>query len=442
MTSTIDRHGCAECAAAERASTITRRGLLKGILGTGAAMVALPALETVTARAAFAAGSAYTGDTLVVVSLRGGMDGLSAIVPAGGAERAAYDKLRPNIAIPQNSLIPLDANFGMHPALDSLTSLWNAKQFAVVHAAGMIYPDRSHFSAMAEMENATIGSTVRTGWLDRMLAFERAGGPFGAVQMGNTNVPYSLVGDQPVLALNSLGDFSLDGPNNAKEAAQWATALKDLHYGSTSQVNLAVSTVLDALNTIATLTASPYVPANGANYPNSDLGNALRGVAQLVKANLGLQVVTLDVDNWDMHAGLSDQGNPLGGWMHDNLTNLGDCFGAFAQDLGADFNNVTMVTMSEFGRRAYENGSNGLDHGWGNAMLVLGGGVNGGTVYTKWPGLEDAHLNEGDLAVTTDYREVLADILTNRCRVTTSGAKQVFPDYKGSNTLGLTTAKA
>jgi uncharacterized protein (DUF1501 family) len=303
----------------------------------------------------------------------------------------------------------------------------------------MIYPDRSHFSAMAEMENATIGSTIRTGWLDRMLALNSVNGPFGAVQMGGSNIPYSLVGDQPVLAVNSMRDFGLDGVNdNAKDHARWSTALKTLHKGTTTPVLESTTTTLGALDTINAITATPYVPANNANYPNSDLGRALRDVAQLIKANLGLQVVTLDVGNWDMHSGLSYNGNPLGGWMNDNLNDVGDSFGAFAQDLGSGFDNVTMLTMSEFGRRAYENGNNGVDHGWGNAMLVLGGGVNGGKVYGTWPGLDDPHLDQGDLAVTTDYRLVLADVLANRCNASTAGVKAVFPGYKGSSSLGLT----
>jgi uncharacterized protein (DUF1501 family) len=431
-----DRRGCAECERADKASTITRRGLLQGLMGAGAAMVALPAFETVTARAAFAAGPAYTGDTIIVVSLRGGFDGLSAIVPAFDPN---YAKLRPNIAIPSGSLLQLDGNFGMHPGLSSLKPLWDAGQFGVVHATGMIFPDRSHFSAMAEMENATIGSTIRTGWLDRMLALNTVSGPFGAVQMGSSNIPYSLVGEQPVLAVSSLRDFGLDGVNNTvKDRARWSTALRTLHAGTTAPVLESTTTTLGALDTINAITATNYVPANGASYPNSDLGRSLRGVAQLIKANLGLQVVTLDVDNWDMHSGLSYNGNPLGGWMNDNLNDVGDAFAAFATDLGSSFNNVTMLTMSEFGRRAYENGNNGVDHGWGNAMLVLGGGVNGGKVYGTWPGLDAANLDQGDLKVTTDYRMVLADILANRANASTSGIKAVFPDYKGSSALGLT----
>ena len=435
--SSEDRRGCTECERAEKQTQLTRRGLLKGLLGAGAAMVALPALETVSARAAFGA-TPYTGDTLIVISLRGGFDGLSAVVPAFDPN---YYKLRPSIGIPSDKLLQLDNNFGMHPSLDSLQTLWSNKNLAFVHAAGMSYPDRSHFSAMAEMENATIGSSIRTGWLDRMLSLGDSGGAFGAVQIGGTDVPYSLAGGEPVLALYSLNDFSLDGTDN-NNRAKWSTALRSLHAGAPTALSAPAGTTLSALDTVATMTAKPYVPSNGAQYPNSDLGKALRGVAQLLKANVGTQVVTLDVDNWDMHSGLSYSNNPLGGWMADQLSDLGDSFAAFAKDLGSGFDNVTMVTMSEFGRRAYENGSNGVDHGWGNAMFVMGGGVNGGKVYGNWPGLDKAHLDQGDLAVTTDYRLVLADILQNRCGATHDQiTKTVFPDFKGT-TLGLTAARA
>lgn len=432
-----DRRGCAECERVDKQAQVSRRGLLKGLLGAGAAMVALPALETVSARAAFSA-TPYSGDTLVVVSFRGGFDGMSAVVPAFDAN---YYKLRPSIGIPANSLLQLDNNFGMHPALSSLKPLWDANQLAFVHATGMIYPDRSHFSAMAEMENATIGSSIRTGWLDRMLSLGDSGGPFGAVQIGGTDVPYSLAGGEPVLALSSLNDFSLDGTND-NNRAKWSTALRALHAGAPASLAEPAGTTLSALDTVTAMTSKPYVPSNGASYSNSDLSRSLRDVAQLIKANVGVQVVTLDVGNWDMHSGLSYTNNPLAGWMADQLNDVGDSFAAFAQDLGSAMNNVTLVTMSEFGRRAYENGSNGVDHGWGNAMFVLGGGVNGGKVYGSWPGLDDAHLDQGDLAVTTDYRAVLADVLQNRCNASTSGIKTVFPDFKGSSSLGLTAARA
>jgi len=437
MTTVDDRTGCDDCARAEQASVLTRRALLRGAAGLGAAVVALPALETVSAQVAYAA--SWTGDTLVVISLRGGFDGLSAVVPVGDPD---YLSRRPGIGVPAGQTLQLDSFFGLHPGLSDLKPLYDSRKLAIVHATGMPYPNRSHFDAMVEMEAAALGSSTRTGWIGRTLGLTTPSGPFAAVQIGGTDVPESLHGETPVLAMWRLRDFSIDGVGSASDRARWSAALSTLHSTAPAPVKDATATTVGALSTVAGITATSYRPANGAVYPDGDLGDTLKDVARLIKSDVGVQAVTLDVGDWDMHADLGPTGNPRAGWMWDKLRELGSALAAFATDLGSRMDSTTVLTMSEFGRRVYENDSNGVDHGWGNACFVLGGGVNGGTVYGDWPGLGFAQMNDGDLAVTTDYRAVLADILRNRTGASVDQLSTVLPGYTGATLLGLTKPKA
>jgi len=428
MTETTITHDrtCAEGAAA---AAVTRRSLLKAI---GVGTVAIAAGPMVGMRAAFAADPGWTGDTLVVLSLRGGFDGLSAIAPIGDP---AYAVWRPGIAVPSAAAFQLDPMFGMHPGLAALQPLWTAGKLGFVHAAGMSAPNRSHFSAMDEMERAAPGTNARTGWLDRTVGLHAAGGPFGAVQMGSSSIPESLAGPVPVLGMDSIDSFSLDGAGNATQRTSWTNALNALHSDAPAGLQDSASGTLAALGTAATLAAGTYTPSGGATYPNSDIGDALKNSAQLIKADIGLRVLTIDLGDWDMHAGLGTVNN---GHMHDKLVDLGGALAAFATDLGSFLSTTTLVTISEFGRRVEENESGGVDHGWGNVMMVLGGNVVSG-VHGTWPGLADANLTNGDLTVTTDYRAVLSDILVHRTGASTDQVKQVFPTYDGT-TIGITTA--
>jgi len=433
---TADRAGCEDCARSDRASLLTRRSLLRGMAGTGAALVALPAVQGVSTQMAYAAG--WTGDTLVVISLRGGFDGLSAVVPVSDPD---YLVRRPSIGVPTAATVQLDSFFGLHPGLADLKPWFDAGSLGIVHASGLPSPNRSHFDAMKEMEDAAIGSSVRTGWLGRTLGLSTPSGPFAAVQLGGTDVPDALGGPTPVLAMYNLEDFSIAGVDNSSRA-RWSTALTALHAGAPDDVATATATTVGALATVSNLTSTSYHPSNGAVYPSGGLGDTLSDVARIIKAGIGVQCVTIDVGNWDMHAGLSPTGNPKSGWMWDQLQELGKALSAFATDLGPSLDSTTVLTLSEFGRRAYENDSNGVDHGWGNAMFVLGGGVNGGTVYGAWPGLGLAQMEDGDLAVTTDYRAVLADVLRNRAGATVEQIADVFPGYSGATLLGITKPKA
>jgi uncharacterized protein (DUF1501 family) len=428
MTTTSTETACRGCADEARARTLTRRSLLRA-LGLGAAGTAgAGALGLTNARVAWASGP-WTGDTLVVLSLRGGFDGLNAVVPLGDA---AYPVLRPTIGVTAAQAVKLDAMFGLHPALAPVKPLWDAGHLAAVHAAGLPAPNRSHFDAMDELERAAPGSAVRTGWLDRVLALHDSSGPFTGVQLGSAEMPVALSGPVETLGMDRLSDFSLDG-TDATSRPQWNAALTALHAEAGTSLKGSATTTLAALDSAAQFSTT-YAPANGADYPGSGLGHTLADTARLIKSNLGARVITLDEGDWDMHAGL---GTPGSGWQHDKLADLADSLVAFATDLGPALDGVTLITISEFGRRAHENESQGVDHGWGNVMFVLGGHVSA-AVHGTWPGLADAALVNGDLRATTDYRAVLADVLANRCGADAASLTSVFPGYTGS-TLGITT---
>ena len=392
----------------------SRRGLLKGAGVLGLAGLVGAKLPT---SLAYAAG--YTGDVLVVLSMRGGQDSLSVVPPVGDAN---YATLRPTIGIPSSLALPLGGVFGLHPALAAIKPLYDGGKLAVVHALSQPNPTRSHFEAQAELEKAAPGSSLTTGWLDRVLGVRGGGTSFQAVQMGSSMLPDSLMGPAPSLAMTGVDDFELSVWSGYQ--TPFVNALSALYSGVAAPVAEQVTATLGALSTTAAMKTTGYTPANGATYPSSPLGDALQDTARLIKVGAGLQVATIDYGNWDMHVNLGRPGD-VNGWMHGQLLDVGGCLAAFARDLGTGLNNVTLVTLTEFGRRAAENGSGGVDHGHGQASLVLGGGVKGGQVYGTWPGLAPAALDQGDLAGANDYRNLLGEILVKRCGM--GSLSTVFP---------------
>ncbi|MGZ5288207.1 MAG: DUF1501 domain-containing protein [Actinomycetota bacterium] len=404
---------------------LSRRSFLKaaGVAG----LVAGLASEGMFTRMAFA-DTPYDGDVLVVLSLRGGFDSLQAIVPTGDPD---YANWRPNIAIPQQQLLPLSGIFGMHPAMASLKPFYDAGTFGVIHAVGMAEPNRSHFSAMEEMERAAPGSHLRSGWLDRVLGLRDVGTAFQATQLGSNTASSAFIGPSQELAMWAVDDFNLSGAWDATELARWNAALGGMHTDAPEMLAAPAVTALNALGTAANLKAAGYAPANGAVYPDTRLADAMKDVARLIKAGVGLQVAAVDYGDWDMHV---DQGSFDAGWMHDHLTELSQALAAFGTDLGTGMANVTLVTLTEFGRRVEENGSGGTDHGFGQAVLMMGGGVKGGQVHGAWPGLADEDLIDGDLNATTDYRLVLAEILEKRCGA--ASVADIFPQI-GSGRPGV-----
>jgi len=359
-------------------------------------------------------------DVLVVISLRGGFDGLSAVVPIGDAH---YARLRSRIGLPAAALKKADSLFGLAPGLKALFPYWDAKQLAVVHAVGQEDPTRSHFDAMAAMERAAPNSSLRTGWIDRSIGMFSGAGTMAAAQVGNTTMPASLYGDRAKFAVANLNEIKIGVDENTVPYSAWKKSLATLHRGARPSISKPTS---EAVEVVGKLKAVPQsTDAQQAGYPGGGLSNALHDVARLVKANLGLRVATVDFGNWDMHQNI---GGADGGWMFNQLTELAGSMAAFAKELGPDLGRVTVVTLSEFGRRVEDNASYGLDHGHGNAVFVLGGGVNGGKVYGRWPGLSPSALDQGDLAATTDYRSVMAEVLTRRCGV--SGTGEIFPGHR------------
>lgn len=409
-------NGCAECEA------VSRRGFLTMLGGASLAAAASPLLISGIGWAA----PGYTGDVLVVLSLRGGFDGLSALVPVADP---AYPDLRPSIGVPAALTKPLDPVFGLNVALEALMPLWNAGDLAIVASAGLMAPNRSHFAAMDEIERAAPGSNSHSGWLDRVLGSWPANGAFDGVQIGSGGMPLAYSGPYDELAFDRLSDFGISAAWNADERKKWISALTGLHSSAPPWVKDPATATLAALDTAASV--GGYTPS--VTYPDTGLGRTLRETAHVIKAGIGARVITVDEGGWDMHSDLGRAGQY--GWMYDKLRDVGGSIAAFFADLGSLSNGVTLVALSEFGRRVQENNSGGLDHGWGNVMLVAGGNVNGGNVFGNWLGLSD--LEEGDVRVTTDYRTVLADILTNRCDASAEVVRSVFPGFTAVP-MGLT----
>ncbi|MFC7531038.1 DUF1501 domain-containing protein [Actinoplanes sp. GCM10030250] len=396
----------------------------RALLAAGAGACAGLASATLSTKLAYAAGTDYRGDTLVVISLRGGFDGMSAIAPIGDP---GYVKARPTIALPTSTVIAGDGTFGLHPALAPLLPQWKAGKLAAVHAVGQANPTRSHFAAMEAMENAAPGTSIRSGWLDRTLGLTGATGPLAGVSLGKAMPARIFAGPAADISMNTVDDVKLAGDGKRPMAA----ALRAMYADAPAHLAAPAQAADRALAAVAKIAPST------AEYPATELATALRDVARLIKAKAGLVTAAVDCGDWDMHEGL---GNAVKGQrMHDNLTEFAQSVAAFVADLGDEtMKNVTVLTISEFGRRVAENGSHGADHGHGNAMLLLGGGVRGGKVYSQWPGLAPADLVAGDLAVTTDYRSVIGEVLQKRCGL--GSLSEVFPGVKPSS-FGLVAAR-
>ena len=417
-TRTAGPRDAADCGCDEgRRLALTRRGVLKALGGT-----ALLAATVGEAQFAFGAGAGTKQNVLVTVVLAGGIDGLSVVAPIGDPD---YAPNRPGIAISPSKAIQVDTRFGLHPALAPLYPLWTAGKFGAVHAVGQESPTRSHFEAMDELERAAPDSSARTGWLDRTLGMLPAGGALEAVALGQSGVPGHLRGLHTKLAAQKLDDVKLPIDAKVTPLSLWQKSMATLHAGARPEVSTPMHSALTAIDLLTT-----KVPASAATggpaYPNNGYGQGLKDIARLVKADAGLRVATVQLGGWDTHV---NHGNVDGGVFAPNLKTFADGLAAFAADLGPDFDRVTVLTLTEFGRRVKQNGNNGLDHGHGCAMLLLGGGVDGGKVHGTWPGLATADLDSGlDLRATTDYRAVISEILTTRMGV--GSTTDVFPGYK------------
>jgi uncharacterized protein (DUF1501 family) len=400
---------------------ISRRYFLKN----GAiAMLGMASLPSFLQRAV--AATAATGKKkMVVLFQRGAMDGLNVVVPFG--ERNYY-AMRPTIAIPppQNgstdAALDLDGFFGLHPSLQPLQPLFRKGQLAIVQAVGSPDPTRSHFDAQDFMESGTPGlKATDNGWLNRALLAmpEEKPSPFRAVAFG-PYLPRTLQGSSPAVAIPDLKQFKMNGPQQTVEGgfeAMYAQTVDAAMRGVGNET-------FEAIDQLKKINPDSYQPDNGAEYPKNRFGQSLQEIAELFKANVGLEVAFLDSGGWDHHV---NEGG-VQGQLSNLLRDLGQGIAAFHQDMGDRMGEVVFVSMSEFGRTARENGNRGTDHGHANCMFVMGGGVKGGRVYSRWPGMSEGELYQGrDLAVTTDYRSVIGEIMTKH--LGNRDLKTVFPGF-------------
>ena len=387
-------------------------GLAVGVLGTSQVWLKPAAAQERPSR-----------KVLVAILQRGAADGLNVVAPFF---EKRYYQLRPSIAVPMPSQqqgfggIDLDGRFALHQTLQPLKQLWEARQLAIVHAVGSPDTSRSHFDAQAFMESGTAGKTTEDGWLNRALPRVTLNtSPLRGVAVGST-LPLALRGERSTVAVDDLAKFQIGSGASSIVERLYARA-------SDAQLKGQAGGMFDAVRRIESIRKQPYTPANGATYQGT-FGTRLMQLARLIKSDVGVEVAFVDFDGWDHHTNeIGQLGNILG--------EFGRGLSSFARDLGDRLADVVVVTMSEFGRTAAENGSGGTDHGHGGVMMVLGGPVKGGTVYGTWPGLEPEQLFEGrDLAVTTDYRAVLAELV----RVHLGQKPEVvFPDYSAVPALGL-----
>lgn len=398
--------------------------------------------------------AAARSKTLICVFQRGAVDGLSMVVPFGDK---GYYARRSSIAIAQpgggraDGAIDLDGFFGLNPALRPLLDLYRGRELAIVQAVGSPDPSRSHFDAQDFMETATPGRKVTEGWLNRVLresgsgcaecdgrtladpAAHAADHRLGQTQMAEqareslrgiamgAELPLSLRGPQPSFAIADLDRFGIAGGGDPALEGAFARLYQT---ASGDAVSGAAGDALEAIKILKAANPAQYSPAAGVQYPAGEFGRSLRQIAQLVKANVGLEIAFTDVGGWDTHFA---QGG-ADGQLARRLGELGQGLRALHDDLRERMRDVVVLTMSEFGRTVAENGSGGTDHGHANCMLVLGGEVKGGKVYGQWPGLEPEQLYEGrDLAVTTDFRDVFAEITAKHLGA--QHLEKVFPGY-------------
>lgn len=395
-------------------------------------MAAAPRFLHQFARAAENAEAFGKKKVLVTIFQRGAVDGLNMVVPFGESE---YYNLRRSIAIQKpgqpGGAIDLDGFFGLHPSMKPLETFWRDKKLAIIQSSGSPDNSRSHFDAQDYMESGTPGiKSTRDGWLNRVLqsSEEKGPSPFRSVAM-TQQLPRSMYGKAPSVAMTNLADFSIRAGLYTRDMqggfeAAWQQNAKD----SLGEMG---KETFEAVNYLKKADPAQFQPENGAEYPNTPLGRSMRQIAQLIKAGVGLEIAFAEAGGWDTHTNQGNPQNPAQGQLGNLLRDFAAAIAAFGTDLGKRMDDVVLITMSEFGRTARENGSRGTDHGHGNSMLVLGNGVNGGKVYGDWKGLKPDQLNDGrDLAVTTDFRDVFAEAAFKH--MAAKDLERIFPNYNAT----------
>lgn len=408
---------------------INRRFFLK----TGAlALVGISsgiAVPSFLQRTVLAAGNSSRKKTLIVIFQRGAADGLNIVVPFGDTN---YYKARPNIAIAQpkagdeQTAIDLDGFFGLHPAMKSFKPLYDNHQLAIMHAAGSPDSTRSHFDAQDYMESGTPGiKSTSDGWLNRYLQSAKIDNatPLRGIAMGNKQ-PRAMAGVSSTVTIGNIGGFDVRGGNQVSNAFE-------AMYGESDDKILqpAGTEAFEAIKMIRRIRAAGYTPANSATYPQGPFGNSLKQIAQLIKADAGVEIAFAESNGWDTHTGEKPRLNAL-------LTEFSRGIAALTQDLGDRMEDVVIVTMSEFGRTVKENGTAGTDHGHATCMFVIGGKVKGGKIYGKWPGLDHDQLHEGrDLALVNDFRGVCAETIASHFGI--KNINTIFPNFNNKASLAF-----
>jgi uncharacterized protein (DUF1501 family) len=432
MMSAYDPESCEGC---REYHQLSRRQFLAGSAGAAAAGTFFPIFPSWLPQVVLADSADTTRDVIVSVFLRGGCDGLSIVVPFFDA---AYYTGRPTIAIPRpdssdpNKGTALDDRFMFGQAMNGLLPAYRAGHLLPIQATGSIDPSRSHFDAQRYMEvGKPADATIATGWLGRHLASVapmRTGATLRALGI-SSGLQKTLVGAPQALPIPDPANYAIAGQAATRTRRQdWLR--QDFETGA-EPVRSAALDALNTINLLAAININGYVPATGAVYPNTSFGRGLRSTAALIKADLGVEAIQIDLSGWDTH---STQ-DPIAGSMFNTMQNLSNSLGAFHADtIGSGLTqNVTVIVMSEFGRNARENGSRGTDHGRGNMMLVMGRNIAGGRVLVNsWPGLAREQLERNqDLKVTLDHRDVLAEIV--RVRLGNPNVSQIFPDFTPTN---------
>jgi uncharacterized protein (DUF1501 family) len=405
--------------------TTTRRVFIKS---GAAAMLSLGFAPGFLARAAAAADAKKR--LLIAVFQRGALDGLNMLVPFGEPD---YYRLRPSIGIAppgrDNGAVDLDGFFGLHPRMAPLRPLWDQGMLAAIHACGSPDSTRSHFDAQDYMESATPGvKSTRDGWLNRYLQATNSTTPLQGVAL-TRQTPRTMQGRAATLSFPGVDEFAV------RDTRGSARAIRD-SYSHTSDTLLSASAreAFEAMSVLQQATAGSYQPAAGVEYPRSAFGRALQEIARIAKADVGLEVAFAESTGWDTHVNQGSDNGQLAGRLDDLARGLD----ALTRDLGDRIADTVILTMSEFGRAASENGNGGTDHGHGNAMMLIGGPVQGGRVYGRWPGLRpEQRFESRDLAVTTDFRDVFAEIATAHLGAPASALSTIIPGYASPKPLGI-----
>lgn len=368
--------------------------------------------------------------TLVCIFLRGAMDGLNTVIPYG--DSAYFDK-RPELSIAApgegaDNAIDLTGFFGLNPAAAALKPVYDAGDLAIIHATGAPFANRSHFQTQLEMEHGFAGSRNNVkGWMARHFLSHPQPAlddfPFRAIAIGNA-LPESLRGARAASALNNVTGYDLVPDSSA----DFQGLLQSLYADHGNPFSQQAARTFQAMQALDYYNPALYTAEDGIFYPTTGLGRSLLQTAQYIKSGMGTEIFCLNMGGWDHHDDLKPR-------LADKLSELSDALSIFYTDMGERMNDITVLIMSEFGRRVAENASAGADHGYGGVMFAMGRKVNGGRVYADWPGLADHQLRDGDLAITTDYRTVIGELLHKQMGNT--AIESVFSDYDASREWGI-----